>query len=90
MTPTDSFSAVLNGLILSDVPGGAQAELLGGTHCNPACRPDFGVFGQASLLWWDIFLRDDVSQCRALINMLEFGADTWNTTCSGNFICAVP
>ena len=90
VTPTDSFAAVLDGLILSEVPGGAQAELVGGTHCNPACQPDFGVFGQASLLWWDIFLRDDLSQCPALLNMLEFGAEDWNTTYSNNFVCIAP
>lgn len=90
VTPTASYSAVLDGLILSEVPGGAQAELIGGTHCNPACRTDFGVFGQASLLWWGIFLRDDLSQCPALLNMLEFGAEDWNTTYSNNFICLGP
>ena len=87
-TPTDSFSAVLNGVILSGVPGGAQAELIGGTHCNPACRPNFGVFGQVSLLWWEIFLRDDLDQCPALIAMLETDPATWNTEYSSNFICA--
>jgi hypothetical protein len=87
-TPTDSFSAVLNGVILSDVPGGAQAELIGGTHCNPACGPNFGVFGQVSLLWWEIFLRDDVGQCPALIAKLETDPETWNTEYSSNFICA--
>jgi hypothetical protein len=86
-TPTESFSAVLDGLILSDDPGGAQAELIGGTHCNPACRIDFGIFGDVSLLWWDIFLRDDTSQCPALIAKLETGPPYWNTEYSSNFIC---
>jgi len=86
-TPTESFSAVLDGLILSDDPGGAQAELIGGTHCNPACRTDFGIFGDVSLLWWDIFLRDATSQCPALIAILETAPATWNTEYSSNFIC---
>lgn len=90
VTPTDSFSAVLDGVILAENPGGAQAELVGGSHCNPACRTDFGVFGEASLLWWDIFLRDDLSQCPALINLFEFGSLDWNTDYSGNFICLTP
>jgi len=42
---------VLDGVILSDDLGGAQAELLDGTHCNSACRDNFGEFGEASLLW---------------------------------------
>ena len=72
------------------MPGGAQAELVGGTHCNPACRLGFGVFGEASRLWFEIFLRDDLSQCTALTNLLEFGADDWNTVYSNNFICHGP
>jgi hypothetical protein len=86
-TPTDSFSAVLDGVILSDDPGGAQAELIDGTHCNPACRDNFGEFGEASLLWWDIFLRDNTDQCPALIAVLETDPPTWNTEYSSNFIC---
>jgi dienelactone hydrolase len=86
-TPTDSFSAVLDGVILSDNPGGAQAELIGGTHCNPACRDDFGIFGEVSLLWWDIFLRDNMGACPALIATLETEPPTWNTDYSSNFIC---
>jgi len=89
-TPTDSFSSVLDGVILSGDPGGVQAELVGGTHCNPACRNEFGVFGEVSLLWWDIFLRDDLTQCSALINLLENGSRDWNTDYSSNFICPVP
>jgi len=88
VTPTDSYSEVLEGVILSDNPGGVQAELIGGTHCNPACRPNFGVFGEASLLWWDIFLRDDISQCPALITLLETNPASWNTEYSSNFICS--
>ena len=88
VTPTDSFSEVLEGVILSDDPGGVQAELIGGTHCNPACRPNFGVFGEVSLLWWNIFLRDDISQCPALIALLETNPAIWNTEYSSNFICS--
>jgi hypothetical protein len=88
-TPTDSFSPVLEGVILSGDHGGVQAELVGGTHCNPACRPDFGVFGEVSLLWWEIFLRDDLTQCPALIDLLEDGSRDWNTDYSDNFICPV-
>jgi hypothetical protein len=87
-TPTDSFSAVLDGVILSDDPGGAQAELIGGTHCNPACRQNFGVFGKVSLLWWNIFLRDNLGLCPTLIAILETDPETWNTEYSSNFICA--
>lgn len=90
ITPTASFSAVLDGVILSEMPGGAQAELVGGTHCNPVCRRGFGVFGKASLLWFEIFLRDDLNQCTALTNLLEFGAHDWNTVYSNNFICHGP
>ncbi len=90
VTPTDSFSAMLDGVILSEMPGGAQAELVGGTHCFPACDQDFGVFGDVSLLWFEIFLHDDMSQCVALINLLESGADVWNTVYSNNFVCPMP
>lgn len=90
VTPTDSFSAVLDGVIIPGTPGGAQAELVGGTHCNPTCRPDFGVFGEVSLAWWQIFLRDDVGQCANLVNMLESGSEDWNTVYSSNFICLGP
>ena len=90
VTPTDSFSAVLDGVILSENPGGVQAELVGGSHCNSACRNQFGVFGEAALLWFDIYLRDDLSQCAYLINLLEFGAEDWNTIYSNNFVCQQP
>ena len=90
VTPTDSFSAVLDGVILSENPGGAQAELVGGTHCNPACRYQFGVFGQVALLWFEIFLRDDLSQCANLISMLESVPGEWNNTYSNNFVCFGP
>ena len=90
VTPTDSFSAVLDGVILSENPGGAQAELVGGTHCNPACTNQFGVFGEAARLWFEIFLRDDLSQCVNLINLLEFGAEDWNNIYSNNFVCLGP
>ncbi len=89
-TPTDSYSSVLDGVILSGNPGGVQAELVGGTHCNPACRNEFGVFGEVSLLWWDIFLRDDLTQCSALITLLENGSRDWNTDYSSNYLCPVP
>jgi hypothetical protein len=87
-TPTDSFSEVLDDVILSDNPGGAQAELIGGTHCNQACRDDFGQYGDVSLLWWEIFLRGDLTKCTDLIDILETDPETWNTEYSGNFICA--
>jgi hypothetical protein len=90
VTPTDSFSAVLDGVILSNNPGGAQAELVGGTHCNPACRNQFGVFGEVALLWWEIYLRDDESRCSDLLSILEGGSEYWNTTYSDNFICLLP
>lgn len=90
VTPTDSFSAMLDGVVLSENPGGAQAELVGGTHCNPACRDGFGVFGEVALLWFEILLRNDLSRCTDLINELEFGAHDWNTVYSDNFVCHGP
>jgi hypothetical protein len=78
---------VLDGVILSDDPGGAQAELIGGTHCNQACRDDSGMYGEVSLLWWDIFLRDNTGECPALVAILETDPPTWNTEYSSNFIC---
>lgn len=90
VTPTDSFSAVLDGVILSENPGGAQAELVGGTHCNPACTNQFGVFGEAALMWFDILLRDNLVRCDDLFNLLEFGSEDWNNTYSSNFVCHGP
>jgi hypothetical protein len=88
VTPTDSMSAVIDGVILSGTPGGLLAELVGGTHCNPACRDDFGVFGEAALLWFDIFLRDETDKCVDLMNLLVSGAEIWNLEYSNNFVCA--
>ena len=88
VTPTDSMSAVIDGVILSGTPGGLLAELVGGTHCNPACRDNFGVFGEATLLWFDIFLRDETDKCVDLMNLLVSGAEVWNLEYSDNFVCA--
>jgi hypothetical protein len=88
VTPTASFSPVLNNSILSDDPGGVQGELIDGTHCNPVCHNDFGVFGELALLWWQIFLRDDLSACGGLMAILDNSTPTqWNTDYSNNFIC---
>ena len=70
--------------------GAAQAELVGGTRCNPACTNQFGVFGEVALLWFEIWLRDDLSQCANLFNLLEFGAEDWNTIYRSNFVCFGP
>ena len=88
VTPTDSMSAVIDGVILSGTPGGLLAELVGGTHCNPACRNDFGVFGEAALLWFDIFLRDETDKCVDLMGLLVSGTEEWNLEYSDNFVCA--
>ena len=88
VTPTASFSPVLLNSILSDDPGGVQGELIGGDHCNPACHTNFGVFGELALLWWQIFLRDDLSACDDLMDILDNPtAPEWNTDYSNNFIC---
>ena len=87
VTPTASYSAVLEGVILSGTPGGLQAELVGGTHCNPVCGNEFGVFGEVGLLWFDMFLRD-ADNCVALMNILVSGPQVWNLTDSSNFVCA--
>jgi hypothetical protein len=91
VTPTDSYSEVLYGVVLSDMMGGVQAELIKGTHCNPACRDMFGEFGEASLLWWDIFLRGEPDgKCDKLRTL--FNPSDWNTFYSDNFndTCPVP
>ena len=87
VTPTDSFSSMLENSILSGQEGGMQAELIDGTHCNPACYDDFGVFGQVSLLWFQIFLTDGdtLNQCSALMALLNDGS--WNIEISSNFVC---
>jgi hypothetical protein len=98
VTPTDSYSEVLYGVVLSDMMGGVQAELIKGTHCNPACRDMFGEFGEASLLWWDIFLRGELNNCKGLRDLfLELEDEDpyppkWNTQYSRNFsaICPPP
>jgi len=43
-----------------------------------------------ALLWFEIWLRDDLSQCANLFNLLEFGAEDWNTIYSSNFVCFGP
>ncbi len=91
VTPTASFSAVLEDSILSDNMGGVQAELVGGTHCDPVCHytgGNFGIFGTVSLLWFDIYLKG-VEPCDDLIEMLEDGPGEWNTEYSPNF-CPPP
>jgi len=35
VTPTESFSAVLDRVVLWGGSGEVQAALIGGTHCNP-------------------------------------------------------
>lgn len=86
VTPTDSFSRILENSVLNG-EGGLQAELIGGTHCNPACLDDFGEFGQVSLLWFQIFLTDGdtVGQCDDLMDILSDG--NWNLSISSNFVC---
>jgi len=92
VTPTDSFSEVLEDSILSEIMGGVQAELKQGDHCNPACDytgPNFGVFGTVSLLWFDMYLKG-VNNCAALLS--EFVLSKWNsqnTILSSNF-CPPP
>jgi hypothetical protein len=88
VTPTDSYSEVLYGVVLSGMKGGVQAELKVGTHCNPVCGEDFGVFGEAALYWWDIFLRDNNAGCDDLLLLIE--TDDWNTRYSFNSTCAPP
>lgn len=91
VTPTASFSAVLEDSILSDEQGGVQAEHLLGTHCRFACLDDFGEFGPVSLLWFQIMLADTPTPgaCAALRDILdgELYGDLWNTVYSENFIC---
>ncbi|MFT5139871.1 MAG: dienelactone hydrolase [Lysobacterales bacterium] len=85
VTPTNSFSAVLNDSILSEDMGGVQAELIGGSHCNPACDfvgGNFGEFGEASLLWFDMVLKGE-DNCAALETLFENGE--WNPIYSVNF-----
>lgn len=88
VTPTASFSAVLDDSILSNDMGGVQAELIDGTHCDPACDntgENFGVFGTVSLLWFDMYLKGE-DNCDDLL--MEFGTDKWdtrNTVLSSNF-----
>jgi hypothetical protein len=88
VTPTESYSEVLDGVVLSGMKGGVQAELKGGNHCKPACRDMFGVFGEAALYWWDIFLRDNNARCADLRALIE--TDDWNTQYSFNASCAPP
>jgi hypothetical protein len=87
VTPTDSFSEILDGIIVANNPGGVQAEHTNGTHCRYACVDSFGEFGPVSLLWFQIML-SDVAQPLACANLqaLLAGA-SWNTIYSANFVC---
>ena len=88
VTPTASMSAVIDSVIRSEMPGGLLAELVGGTHCNPACRNDFGVFGEATLLWFDIYLRGELDKCDDLETLLTSTDPAWNLESSNNFVCS--
>ena len=85
VTPTDSFSKILDEIILADNPGGVQAILIEGTHCKPACRDDFGEFGRVSLLWWNWKLKDDAGVCTELLQILE--GPLWDSVFSPEFSC---
>ena len=87
VTPTASMSAVIDSVIRSETPGGLLAELVGGTHCNPACRDDFGLFGKATLLWFDIYLRG-LDKCDELKTLLTSADPVWNLEYSSNFVCS--
>jgi len=87
VTPTDSFSEVLRDSILSNDQGGVQAEWDQGTHCTPACRDDFGIFGELSLLWWQMYLQG-MDKCTELEAILASGE--WTVQYSDNFICKGP
>ena len=87
VTPTASMSAVINSVIRSETPGGLLAELVDGTHCDPACEVDFGVFGEASLLWFDIYLRG-LEKCDQLEALLTTADPAWNLEASNNFVCS--
>ena len=94
VTPTSSFSEVLENSILSEEQGGVQAEHIDGTHCRYACDDQFGEFGPVSLLWFQIMLADKPPEgaCEDLTDILdgELYGDVWNTVYSDNFICAQP
>jgi dienelactone hydrolase len=85
VTPTDSFSKILDGIIRADNPGGVQAILSGGTHCNGACREGFGDFGPVSLRWWNFILKQDSAACTELENILD--TPSWDSEFSPNFSC---
>jgi hypothetical protein len=87
VTPTDSFSEILDDVILSGDQGGVQAEHKQGTHCKYACRNSFGDFGPVSLLWFQIMLTDVIPDgaCTNLIGLLEAG--NWNTDYGPGFVC---
>lgn len=95
VTPTESYSEMLD-LILSNIHGGVQAELILGTHGNPAFAPpgqgqnahlfDFGEFQNVSLWWWQIHLSGDTGKCAMLTDELN-KTSRWNTIYSANFIC---
>lgn len=86
VTPTDSFSKILDEIILANNPGGVQAILIDGTHCNDACRDNFGRFGPVSLLWWNLKLKQEVAACTQLREILVF--PPWDSEFSDNFPCS--
>jgi dienelactone hydrolase len=87
VTPTDSFSEILDDVILSGDPGGVQAEHIEGTHCKYACNDNFGEFGMVSLLWFQIMLTDGIpaDECEDLTDFLDDG--NWNTDFGPGFVC---
>ena len=92
VTPTDSFSAVLDDSVLSNDKGGLQAELAAGTHCNPVCphpdHPEFGIFGEVAFMWWQMFL-SDMDKCDELKAELNM-APKWDTQYSDAFLSICP
>jgi dienelactone hydrolase len=95
VTPTESYSEMLD-VILNNQHGGLQAELILGTHGDPAFAPqgqgqnahlfNFGEFQNISLWWWQIYLSGDTGKCAMLSNELVEVA-VWNTIYSNNFVC---
>lgn len=83
VTPTDSFSKILDEIILANNPGGVQAILTDGTHCIDACSDDFGDFGPVSLLWWNLKLKQEDTACKELREILV--PPTWSSEFSANF-----
>ena len=87
VTPTDSFSEILEDVILSGNQGGVQAEHKEGDHCDYACRDKFGEFGLVSLLWFQIMLADAIpaGACISLTALLD--SANWTTQYSLDFVC---